>query len=335
MIEGAIGFLRCPQCDHGGGLTRTGGSLRCAAGHCFDIARAGYVSLLPAGAARNSGDTPAMVQARDTFLTAGHFAGLANAVAETAAATLTTAEAGLGANSAAPEVSAPADPRQAESAGATPVGSEPATAPTGASTSAAASSAGPGCVVDCGAGTGYYLAAVLDRLPSWIGLALDISKNALRLAARAHPRAVAVGCDAWRPLPVADEAADLVLNIFAPRDPAELRRLLRPAGALVLATPEQDHLRELVGPLGLVTVDDRKEARLADKLGPYFELAAARDYRAALALGHRAVRDLVAMGPSSWHADPADLAVRISQLPDPVTVTLAVRIATYRPARTT
>jgi 23S rRNA (guanine745-N1)-methyltransferase len=227
-----------------------------------------------------------MVQARDDFLTAGHFAGLADAIAQAAAR-------------AGPTASGEA-----------------------------------GCVVDCGAGTGYYLAAVLDRLPSLVGLALDISKNALRLAARAHPRAIAVGCDAWRPLPVADEAADLVLNIFAPRDPAELRRLLHPSGTLVLVTPEQDHLRELVGPLGLVTVDDRKQARLADKLGPYFELAATGDYRSALALGHRAVRDLVAMGPSSWHADPDDLAVRISQLPDPVTVTLAVRIATYRPART-
>ena len=285
MIEGAIGFLRCPQCDHGGGLTRTGGSLRCPAGHCFDIARAGYVSLLPAGAARNSGDTAAMVRARDAFLTAGHFAGLADAIAQAAAASI----------------------------------------------DAAASPAEPGCVVDCGAGTGYYLAAALDRLPSRIGLALDISKNALRLAARAHPRAVAVGCDAWRPLPVADEAADLALNIFAPRAPAELRRLLRPTGALVLVTPQQDHLRELVGPLGLVTVDDRKEARLAGKLGPYFELAATRDYRAALTLDHRAARDLVAMGPTSWHADPEDLAVAISHLPDPVTVTVAVRIATYRP----
>jgi 23S rRNA (guanine745-N1)-methyltransferase len=296
MIEDAIGFLRCPQCDHGAALTRTGGSLRCAAGHCFDIARAGYVSLLPAGAARNSGDTPAMVQARDAFLTAGHFAGLADAIAETAAATITT-------------------PMTRLAASMTP----------------SASPVGPGCVVDCGAGTGYYLAAVLDRLPSRIGLALDISKNALRLAARAHSRAAAVGCDAWRPLPVADEAADLVLNIFAPRQAAELRRILRPTGALLVVTPAPDHLGELIGPLGLISVDERKHTRLASQLGGLFDLITAREYRAKLSLDRRWVSDLVSMGPSSWHSDPGELAATIGQLPDLVPVTASVRIAIYRP----
>ncbi len=91
------------------------------------------------------------------------------------------------------------------------------------------------------------------------------------MAARAHRRIGAVGCDAWRPLPVADAAAGLVLNVFAPRDGAELRRILRPDGALLLVTPAADHLAELIGPLGLLSVDERKPERLADKLGPYFE----------------------------------------------------------------
>src|SRR5688572_30940209 len=42
----------------------------------------------------------------------------------------------------------------------------------------------PGCILDLGAGTGWYLARVLDRLPGRIGLALDLSKHALRRAAR-------------------------------------------------------------------------------------------------------------------------------------------------------
>ena len=87
-----------------------------------------------------------------------------------------------------------------------------------------------GCVADVGAGTGYYLAAVLDRLPGLSGLALDASKFAVRKAARAHQRIGAVACDAWRRLPVADSAAAAVLNVFAPRNAAELRRILHPAG---------------------------------------------------------------------------------------------------------
>ena len=66
----------------------------------------------------------------------------------------------------------------------------------------------PGALVlDAGTGTGCYLAGVLDALPAATGLGLDVSKPALRRAARAHPRAGAVLADLWRPLPVADAAA--------------------------------------------------------------------------------------------------------------------------------
>jgi hypothetical protein len=179
MLDGAVGFLRCPQCAKGGSLTMVGRTLRCGTGHSFDIARSGYVNLLPAG--RNQGDTAAMVAARDAFLSAGHFAGLAAALAE-----------------------------------------------------ASAASRWEGCVADVGAGTGYYLAAVLDRLPG---------------------------------------------------------------------------------------------------RGRYFELDAATEYRTTMPLDHRAVGSLVTMGPSSWHTEPGELAASIAGLPDPVLVTVAVQLASYRPRR--
>jgi 23S rRNA (guanine745-N1)-methyltransferase len=188
---------------------------------------------------------------------------------------------------------------------------------------------GAGCVVDAGAGTGYYLAALLDRLPGRVGLALDVSKSALRAATRAHPRAVAVGCDIWRQLPVADRAADLVLSLFAPRNGAELARVLTPGGRLLVGTPAADHLAELIGPLGLLTVDETKDKRLAGQLSPHFDLDTATEYRAELHLDHPAVGKLVAMGPSSWHVEPGSLG--LEQLGEPVTVTVAVRIASYRP----
>jgi SAM-dependent methyltransferase len=279
VLDGAIRFLRCPQCATAGSLTRADGALRCAAGHNFDIARSGYVSLQRQG--RHEGDTAAMVAARRDFLAAGHFAGLAAAFAEAAAG-------------AVPE-------------------------------------AGSGCVADVGAGTGYYLAAVLDRLPGRLGLALDVSKSALRLAARSHPRVAAIGCDAWGRLPVADHAADLALNLFAPRNAAEIARIVRPGGRLLIGIPAADHLAELIGPLGMLTVDETKDARLAAKLSPYFELDATTDYRATTQLDHRAVGMLVTMGPSSWHTAPGELAESIAELPDPVPVTVAVRLASYRP----
>jgi len=116
-----------------------------------------------------------------------------------------------------------------------------------------------GGVADIGAGTGYYLASVLDRQPGRAGLALDASKFAARRAARAHPRIGAVVADVRARLPIADGAAAVALSVFAPRPAAELRRILHPAGRLLVVTPDPDHLGELAGPLGLLAVDPRKE----------------------------------------------------------------------------
>src|SRR5205085_2362216 len=79
-------------------------------------------------------------------------------------------------------------------------------------------------------------------------------------AARAHPRALAVVADAWRRLPVRNGVLDRVLVTFAPRNGPETARVLRPDGRLVVVTPAPDHLRELVGALGLLRVDPDKPA---------------------------------------------------------------------------
>ena len=69
VLSAAVDLLRCPVC--GGGLEEGEGVLRCGEGHSFDIARQGYVNLVP-----GPGDSAEMVEARDAFLAAGHFARL-------------------------------------------------------------------------------------------------------------------------------------------------------------------------------------------------------------------------------------------------------------------
>jgi 23S rRNA (guanine745-N1)-methyltransferase len=200
--------------------------------------------------------------------------------------------------------------------------------------SAALASAAPAAelAVDTGAGTGHHLAAVLDALPGTVGLALDISKPAVRRAARAHPRAEAALCDTWRRLPLADDAAGVLLNVFAPRNGAEFHRVLRPDGTLLVVTPTGEHLAELVGPLGLLNVDAAKPGRVAAGLSPWFIPAGQHRLDRTLHLSHAEVRVLVGMGPSAWHADPATLAARIATLPTPVTVTASVHLRRFTPA---
>ncbi|MEV6803976.1 putative RNA methyltransferase [Streptomyces sp. NPDC051132] len=188
---------------------------------------------------------------------------------------------------------------------------------------------GQATVVDVGCGTGYYLAGVLDQLSGARGLGLDTSVRALRSAARAHDRAAAVAWDVFRPFPLADGVADVVLNVFAPRNPAEFHRILRPTGRLIVVRPTGWHLAELRGPLpAMVTIDPVKEQRLHRALDPFFETAVTEQVEYPAILSRRDVLDLVAMTPSARHVSRADLNDD-GFLPDRVTV--SVLATAYRP----
>lgn len=277
MLADVVDALRCPACD---GQVHLNGSLRCANGHSFDVARQGYVNL-QTGTAPATADTKDMVAARAEFLAAGHYDEIVNAVAQTAAELVSTAPTPL--------------------------------------------------VVDAGAGTGYWLAAVLDRMSGGRGLALDSSKYAARRAARAHRRIGAAVCDTWHRLPVASGVASLVLNVFAPRNGDEFARVLRPDGALIVVTPTSDHLGELVAGCGLLAVDDRKDARLERSLAEHFTLIGRRAVTTPLRLAPDDIRRLVRMGPSAWHVTEAELEGRLPA-PAAVSATAAVTISTYHPS---
>lgn len=76
--------LLCPVC--GGRLTREEKVWRCENRHSFDIARSGYVNLLPpAPSGKRRGDDKRMVTARTAFLSRGYYDHLIGAVAEACA----------------------------------------------------------------------------------------------------------------------------------------------------------------------------------------------------------------------------------------------------------
>jgi 23S rRNA (guanine745-N1)-methyltransferase len=189
-----------------------------------------------------------------------------------------------------------------------------------------------GLVFDLGAGTGHHLAGVLDALPTdAYGLAADASKAAVRAAARAHPRADAIICDAWQPLPLSDNSVGVALNVFAPRPGAEFARVLRRDGILLVVTPTGEHMGELIEPLGLLHVDPAKADRISGALDPAFTMTGVSTFQNTMMLDRGEVSTLVGMGPSAWHIDPVALAARIAALRYPARVTLSVTLSTYRP----
>ena len=99
-------------------------------------------------------------------------------------------------------------------------------------------------LLDLGCGEGYYSGELLRQLAGVRLHGVDISRPAIRLAARACPDgefAVASSFD----VPLADASVDVALSVFAPTAEAELRRLVAPLGCFLRVTPGPLHLWEL------------------------------------------------------------------------------------------
>ena len=190
----------------------------------------------------------------------------------------------------------------------------------------------PGPWVEVGAGTGYYLAYALQRLGGR-GIAIDVSVAASRRAARAHDQLGAVVADVWERLPIRDNSAAGVLCVFAPRNPTEFARILRPDGALVIASPLPDHLIELRGPLGLLDIEADKQDRISRTLADLFTAVESVECRYRVGLDTESVIDLVSMGPNAFHHDHRRLAAQVAGLDQPIEVTVAVAISAWRPLR--
>ncbi|GAB2587053.1 putative RNA methyltransferase [Kribbella endophytica] len=272
MRADLVAVLRCPVC--GDGLELSERTARCTAGHAYDLAKQGYLNLLPSASTGIDGDSAEMVDARAEFLSRGWFAPIREALVD-----------GL------PKAD------------------------------------GQPLAVEVGAGTAYYLAGVVGT--GWRGIAVDVSRYAARRAAKVDPGIGSVVADAWRELPVRDGVADVVLDVFAPRNAAEMARVLAPGGTLLVVTPNQQHLGELIDVLGMVSVDGEKERRLVESLTG-FERVDQRVVETAMRLDHEAIEQLVGMTPSARHLDRQARAERIGVLADPTEVTLSVTVSAWR-----
>lgn len=100
-------------------------------------------------------------------------------------------------------------------------------------------------LLDAGVGTGYYLsqiAAARGHRDEYIGV--DISKDAVKIAARAVPDAFLAVASVYS-LPITDGGADAVLSVFSPFADKEFARVLKKGGAMFAAVPAEEHLIEL------------------------------------------------------------------------------------------
>lgn len=185
----------CPLCHQP--LTQAKNSFVCPGRHQFDVAKEGYVNLMPVQhkRSRDPGDSAEMMQARRAFLDAGHYQPLRDAIMNVLVEKLSAKET---------------------------------------------------AILDIGCGEGYYTHAFADALTGGATFGLDVSKVAIRAAARRYPQVTFCVASSHR-LPFADASMDAIIRIYAPCKAQELARVVKTGGWVITATPGPRHLMELKG----------------------------------------------------------------------------------------
>ena len=123
---------------------------------------------------------------------------------------------------------------------------------------------------------------------------------------------------------------DVIVSIFAPRNPAEFHRVLAPGGSLITVVPSPEHLVELRRPLGLLDVQPAKTDQSGASLAGIFRRDATHPVDGpAVVVGIVTARAAVLMGPNAFHVTPAELDRRLARLRWPLEVTVSCLIGVW------
>lgn len=180
-------------------------------------------------------------------------------------------------------------------------------------------------ILDCGCGEGYFLGSLTGTR-----FGVDISKEAIRCAAKRYGDANWIVANGMRKLPFAGHSLDVILSILAPRNPEEFARILKPDGALILGVPGPNHLIELRSRLAANAGGfEEKADEAAAKCAPYFK-ETHRDllsYQQTLSAAQLA--DLIQMTPIFWCSSP-EAKAEVQQHAQ-LTVTVSFVLLTLQP----
>ena len=99
-------------------------------------------------------------------------------------------------------------------------------------------------LLDSGCGEGYYTAGLAAALPHAAVAGIDISKFAVRRAAKRVPQGEFAVASAYH-LPIADASVHLLANIFSPLSAQEFERVLVPGGHFLYVVPSERHLWQM------------------------------------------------------------------------------------------
>lgn len=165
----------------------------------------------------------------------------------------------------------------------------------------------PIAILDAGCGEGYYLQnlqiSLTKQAVNAICFGLDLSKEAVRLAARQSRECLFLVANMRDRLSFVDNSFIVLINVFAPRNPSEFARIIAPGGLLVVIIPTPEHLQRLRSTLHLLTIEEQKQQHVIAQFTEQgaFLLETNISITYDLDLKKDEIAQLVTMTPNYWH----------------------------------
>ena len=156
-------------------------------------------------------------------------------------------------------------------------------------------------ILDVGCGTGEVLQHLRAARPEARCAGIDISKPAIKAAARAYKDIDWAIGNLKRKLPIASESINVLINVMSPRHAEEFARILKPDGTLLMVVPATGHL----GALRERLLKDPeppadKTTRAEQDLASHFTLQDKQTIAFPLALDQAGIGQLIGMTPLTW-----------------------------------
>ena len=184
-------------------------------------------------------------------------------------------------------------------------------------------------LLDCGCGEGHFLGILSESCEGQF-FGVDVSKEAVRCAAKRYKKAKWIVANGMRTLPFADHSLDVILSVLAPRNPPEFARILKPNGAQILGVPGPNHLIELRSRLAANAGDfEEKADEAVVKCAPHFTETHRELLSYEITLSATQIADLIQMTPIFWCSRP-EAKISAQQL-DHLTVTVSFVLLSFRP----
>ncbi|MFQ9892486.1 MAG: putative RNA methyltransferase [Emergencia sp.] len=167
------------------------------------------------------------------------------------------------------------------------------------------------CVIDAGCGEGFYACSLNRALPQDERetqiLAFDLASDAIKTAAKSEEQIKWMVADITN-IPVKDQIADCILDVFTPANYKEFKRILAPDGIVIKVIPGRRHMAQLrTAAESLLRRKDYSNEEVLDYFLEHFALVERETVTTTMAIDKAQLENLVHMTPLLFDVDKSKL----------------------------